>query len=246
MKRTIAFGLAMVMAAVSVPVATANAASAYAQGDVDMDGLITGHDAAMVSLYDEGRCTLTDAQLALADVNADGVVDATDAGMIYDAQEYPLGDLDHDGYTTIADADLLLQYWTQEYYETEGDDAADFWAQNRAAADIDCNGVVSYLDIRLILNAYAEVSAENSILEEGTYHFADIDREELYDLDMDGEVTLDDVLEDMRAYVTMGAHLELDALTFGKADVDGDNQLSLVSDSITMMEYYGKKAAGLL
>jgi hypothetical protein len=245
MKRTIAFGLAMVMAAVSVPVATANAASAYVQGDVDMDGLITGHDAAMVSLYDEGRCTLTDAQLALADVNADGVVDATDAGMIYNAQEYPLGDLDHDGYATSSDAQLVLVNYARRYSNIENEETEAFWAQNAAVADVDCNGVVSFLDIQLIMEAYAKMSAENPILEEGTYHFSALNPVQLYDTDMDGEVTLKDVNADMQVFVNIGAGLDVDYVTFGRADVNGDNSIGL-DDAVEIMTYYVRKSVGLL
>ena len=43
-----------------------------------MDGVVTGHDTAMVSRYVLGYITLKEEQLKLADVNEDGVVDLTD------------------------------------------------------------------------------------------------------------------------------------------------------------------------
>ena len=96
MKKTMAFLTALVMTALSMPLSSVSAVSAYAQGDVDMDGLITGRDAAMVSMYADGMLTLTEEQQALADVNADGTADDSDAALIYENQEYPLGNTDLD------------------------------------------------------------------------------------------------------------------------------------------------------
>ena len=56
----------------------------YVLGDVDMDGVVTGHDTAMVSRYVlDDTYTLTEEQLKLADVNEDGVVDQADADKLY-------------------------------------------------------------------------------------------------------------------------------------------------------------------
>jgi len=72
-----------------------NLAHNYALGDVDMDGFITGHDAAMVThaLYVDNEA-LTAEQLKLADVNGDGVVDQSDADWIHENQVYELGQMD--------------------------------------------------------------------------------------------------------------------------------------------------------
>ena len=71
----------------------------YALGDVDMDGVVTGHDTAMVSRYVlDDTYTLTEEQLKLADVNEDGTVDQADADKLYtEMQVYPLGDVDMNG-----------------------------------------------------------------------------------------------------------------------------------------------------
>lgn len=72
-----------------------SAESAYAVGDVDMDGIVTGHDTAMVSRYLlEEDYTLTDEQLSLADVDGDGEVTQADADKLYnEMQEYALGNV---------------------------------------------------------------------------------------------------------------------------------------------------------
>ena len=89
--------LAGVMALAALPVSamSASAEGAYALGDVDMDGFITGHDAAMVThaLYVDNEA-MTAEQLKLADVNGDGVVDQSDADWIHENQVYELGQIE--------------------------------------------------------------------------------------------------------------------------------------------------------
>ena len=97
MRKGISAVLAGVMALAALPVSamSASAEGAYALGDVDMDGFITGHDAAMVThaLYVDNEA-LTAEQLKLADVNDDGVVDQSDADWIHENQVYELGQID--------------------------------------------------------------------------------------------------------------------------------------------------------
>ena len=97
MRKGISAVLAGVMALAALPVSamSASAEGAYALGDVDMDGFITGHDAAMVThaLYVDNEA-LTAEQLKLADVNGDGVVDQSDADWIHENQVYALGQID--------------------------------------------------------------------------------------------------------------------------------------------------------
>ncbi len=91
-KRVLSFLIAMMMASLSVPSVSA-AETAYAKGDVDMDGVITGHDTAMVSrsLYDE-TYTLTEEQYILADMNDDGVVDLTDMETLHGLEVYGMSE----------------------------------------------------------------------------------------------------------------------------------------------------------
>ena len=95
-KRTIASILAAVMAFSALPILSVSAADTAALGDVDGDGVITGHDAALVSrsLY-EDSFDLTTEQAARADINQDGVVDQADADQIHASEVYQLGDIKH-------------------------------------------------------------------------------------------------------------------------------------------------------
>ena len=108
--RMIAGVLAAVMGAASLPILSASAAeAAYVQGDVDLDGVITGHDSAVVSrsLYVEGA-SLTEEQAKIADMDGDGVIDQTDLEAIHAKEVYVIGDFNMvgNGYipTTLEDA----------------------------------------------------------------------------------------------------------------------------------------------
>ena len=81
----------------------------YVLGDVDMDGVVTGHDTAMVSRYVlDDTYTLTEEQLKLADVNEDGVVDQADADKLYtEMQVYSLGDIDMSGMAEAGDTSTM-------------------------------------------------------------------------------------------------------------------------------------------
>ena len=69
-----------------------SAAGTAVTGDIDQDGVITGHDTAMISRYlADDAYTLTEEQLKLADINGDGTVDQTDADLLHAKEVYPLG-----------------------------------------------------------------------------------------------------------------------------------------------------------
>lgn len=92
-KKGILFFTAMTLSVSALSLFSVSA-SDYTPGDVDMDGYITGHDAAMVSRYlNVDRDLLTEDQLALADVNADGNVDQTDADLIHENEVYGIGNV---------------------------------------------------------------------------------------------------------------------------------------------------------
>lgn len=108
-RKSIACFTAAVLSLSAFPVLSASAEeSAYALGDVDMDGVITGHDAAMVSRYVlDDDYSLTEEALQLADVNGDGEVNQADADWIYANKKYALGSMlkqkdypDSNGYGT--------------------------------------------------------------------------------------------------------------------------------------------------
>ena len=94
MRKAISTVLAGILALSALPISamSASAEGAYALGDVDMDGHITPHDAAVVSRYLHVDSNLLNAdQLALADVNGDGVVDQADADWIHENEEMAVG-----------------------------------------------------------------------------------------------------------------------------------------------------------
>lgn len=104
-KKLISMLTAGVMAVAAMPLSVCSVAaadSAYEAGDVDRDGIITGHDATVVSRYLYVDPDLLDAeQLELADMNGDGVVDQTDADLIYAAKKIAMGDVTRKNYETI-------------------------------------------------------------------------------------------------------------------------------------------------
>lgn len=95
MKRMIALMSAAAITLGALPVFSVGAEeTSYSLGDVDMDGVITGHDSAMVSraLYLDPNM-LTAEQKQLADVNEDGVIDQADADWIHENEVYGIGDM---------------------------------------------------------------------------------------------------------------------------------------------------------
>lgn len=100
-RKVLSFATAAVMALASLPVLSVSAEDVLL-GDVDQDGVITGHDSAMVSrhLYDD-TYSLSDEQLALADVNGDGVVDQTDLEWIHENEVYIIGQYDVESDDTL-------------------------------------------------------------------------------------------------------------------------------------------------
>lgn len=97
MRKVISAVLAGVLALSALPISamSASAEGVYALGDVDMDGFVTAHDAAVVSraLYVDNNL-LTSEQKKLADVNGDGKITQEDADWIHENQVYNLGQLD--------------------------------------------------------------------------------------------------------------------------------------------------------
>ena len=100
------------MAISAMPIVSVSAEE-YALGDIDMDGVITEHDAAILyRILDEETGViepgyrysndasketaepLSEEQKVLADMNDDGVIDYTDADIILEKSEYMLGEED--------------------------------------------------------------------------------------------------------------------------------------------------------
>ncbi len=164
--------IAGVMALTSLPISGA-AADEVALGDVDMDGVITGHDTAMVSRYVlDDAYTLTEEQLKLADVNEDGVVDQADADKLYnEMQVYALGDADmetvvyqnkdervcaDESTVSIGDAVYVLTYYAKQSAGVEPEALTEVQFN---LADVDLDGEVGLEDACTILSMYARRAA---------------------------------------------------------------------------------------
>jgi hypothetical protein len=161
-----------------------SAESAYAVGDVDMDGIITGHDTAMVSRYllDEDY-TLTEEQLSLADVDGDGEVTQADADKLYnEMQEYALGNVNalfEDArkiddpvklsWADISDCTEILTYYA---YATVGMEY-DFTEVQKNLADVDLNGKIDVADATCVATMYVLKAAHFDCIfpEEGIYYY---------------------------------------------------------------------------
>lgn len=130
-----------------VPAFSVSADEAPVLGDIDGDGVITGHDTAMISghLYLDSF-TLTDEQLARADINQDGQVDANDAILLHEQEVYPLGDLDLDGYVSTWDALYTQQLLIEENLLPVNTEFVNQYSQvQRNLIDMDLNGVLTFM-----------------------------------------------------------------------------------------------------
>lgn len=106
--KTLAFLSALCMTASMAAALPVSAAEV--KGDVDGDGYLTGHDAAVTSRYlHEGDVALTRAQLAIADVDGNGKVEQADADWMQANRQYAFGDADLTGkIVTERDSDGFL------------------------------------------------------------------------------------------------------------------------------------------
>lgn len=147
---------AAVLSLASLPVVSASAEeAAFLPGDVDNDGYITGHDAALISrsLLEEDF-SLTEDELSRADITGDGIVDEADAVWIYYNQEYKLGDVDLDGTISTFDAWHILKslptFNATEPLQSE---------LQRNLADTNADRAVAYIDFYGVLNMGARLGA---------------------------------------------------------------------------------------
>ena len=153
-----------------------SAESAYAAGDVDMDGVVTGHDTAMVSRYlQEEDYTLTEEQLVLADVDADGEVTQADADKLYnDMQVYDLGNAtteDKFPFLTLTDAFCAINYYA---YTAAGIICDEMNNVEMNLVDVNVDGKIDMTDGVIIAEVYTMTGADfyNIILESGIYYYS--------------------------------------------------------------------------
>lgn len=134
---------------------TAFADTAYETGDVDMDGIITGHDAGMISrsLLEEDY-TLTEEQAALADFDGDGEVTQADAQAVFDMQAYELGKVvldDSVSYRHLDDVSEMLLYYARSGAGME----TTFSDVHKNLSDLNIDGTIDLLDVSMCIGLYA-------------------------------------------------------------------------------------------
>ena len=157
-KRTLAAAAGASLLCSSIPMFSVSALDGIL-GDVDGDGVITGHDTALISrhLYDDSF-TLTDDQLARADITKDGQVTAEDAIWLHaNYEQYALGDVDLDGSVTIDDGWNCMRFIIQKNGFTSPDITYTEVQQN--LMDADGNGIINIDDASRIVEFYSKIVA---------------------------------------------------------------------------------------
>ena len=257
MKKKMAFLTALVMAVLSVPMASVSAADAFAQGDVDKDGLITGRDAAMVSMYADELLTLTEEQLSLADVNADGTVDAADAALIHENEQYKLGDANMDGHMDPG----VIQHFVYDAAVVNGEKATVEKYPEWLLGDVNCDGVIGSMDALLTMMAHVTNGAALPVFEEGKYYYSftveeickSLDGNACAEIDFgDAVLNVDEVSYDLKGaasilqtYSLIGAGYEVNAVQRFHADLNGNSSVDL-EDATLVLTAYAKNGAGLV
>lgn len=245
MKKLVSLVTALAMMSGMALCASAEGTS-FAKGDVDMDGVITGHDAAIVSKYADGilEMEITDEQLGLADMNGDGTVDAADAALIAENQEYTLCDINLDGHASVTEhTDLLNLVCLNSIDRRVG------FGDYGVRADIDCNGVIDIYDSVDILYYYMYTAAELPTFVDGKFYMDSQAIEEDYikqqkemaeylsDEELKNEIKNINSLED---WFNCRCRPSVKA----KADIDGDGRVS-TKDATDILTMYSKNVAGV-
>lgn len=222
--KTIACTAAAVLSLTMCSVLPAGAASvSYVLGDVDMDGVITGHDAAMVSRYVQmGDVSLSEEELALADVNQDGTVDQADADQIYAEKKYALGSMmkqaDHPdgngvrtalcicalqgaGYQIQFTDELPAELPEMETYSCMQGELS-YYTKDGSWVSVEPGTELYDTMYDLIWNGWFE-RQELTMVE---YHLADANA--------DGKVDLNDTYQLLYAYAMMGAGYDLEETVY--------------------------------
>ena len=160
MRKTFALSMSLVTFLLTNTVVSA---SDYVTGDVDMDGKITAHDAAVISRYSQEKdISLSAEQILLADYNGDSLVDENDAVAVNNVVEYALGDIDKNGIIEITDFLYVLNLCAP-YKDVDSKD-------DLAVCDVDADGIITINDFSL-LEAYYYYSGTGSMVDFGCSYF---------------------------------------------------------------------------
>lgn len=211
-------------------------AEEYAKGDVDMDGVITGRDAAIVSQYADGilQLELNDEQLALADMNDDGDVDASDAALIAEKQEYKFGDFNKDGIVSMADVTTLAHMAFLRMIDPEID-----FGEKNTYADIDFDGDIDVYDMHCVGAYYGRQGANIPYFDENKFYIIITPEMEQFELDPEYNIYVSwhPEIKTLQEYYYSTWKIK-DYL-----DVNGDDQVT-VSDATAILQTYAENAAG--
>lgn len=224
----------MTLTALSLPM-TSVFAEGFAKGDVDMDGVITGRDAAIVSQYADGtlKLDLNNEQLALADMNGDGTVDTEDAALIAENQEYKFGDINEDGRVEIPDCTTVLRMVLIKKIDPEID-----FGEKEIQADIDLDGDIDVYDAYCILEYYRKQCVGLPCFEENKFYITITPEIERSFLEDDFYV-----LRHPEANIkTLQELYDLQWNISDYMDVDNDKQVT-VSDATAVLQIYAENAA---
>ena len=201
MRKVISTVLAGVLALSALPISAMSASAAegaYAPGDVDMDGFVTAHDAAVVSraLYVDNNL-LTSEQKKLADVNGDGKITQEDADWIHENQVYNLGQLDESS-DHLDSTGIFYQFY--------------YVARKGAGVPFEVVDKSEKLPENLLGSSLGK-DLDNSKMPQLFFN--------LLDVDGDGNVTLDDASASLFSCAMMGAGLQKDVyLAEGRYDLN--------------------------
>lgn len=212
-------------------------AESYAQGDVDMDGILTAHDAAIVSRYADGvlEISLSDEQLSLADINDDGEITADDAALIAEKQEYIYGQVTDDyglSEVYVIENVARIKLFNNDVY----------LGAEEIRADVDCNGIVDFGDMYMMMDSFARKAAGLPLFEEGKYYYT-----------FTGEIESSLLEDGIFAYgIASSDYTNIDdffdavnkKLVQSVLDVNGYSQLT-VSDAYAVLSSYTARAAGI-
>lgn len=220
-----------------------NSSVTYTLGDVDKDGVITGHDAAMVSRYfTESDYSLTAEQLSLADMDGDGSVTQADADMIYNARVCDLGDMNKNSQLELEDGVKILQMC---YMKHVLDPDMDFGSKE-IMADIDCNGTMDFVDAVTNMTMYARLNAFLNKFNDGTYCYVMTEEEKQEWLDSYREPYEARGIADEFDFTSINSFcISMEKRALSKhMDVDKDDELT-VSDATAVLTAYANQAAGV-
>lgn len=270
MKKTLAFLSALIMAAFSIPV-SAISAEDFAKGDVDMDGAITGRDAAIVSQYADGvlKMELNEEQLKLADMNGDGNVDVADAALIAEIQTRELWDVDGDGFGEISDAYIIQVIVTlNRFREIDPNFRKDKdFFEYEEWADVNLDEKIDFDDARIVLQCYSRQMTFFPAFEDGKFYILNPDYEtcgiqdgyptaeeslekaviKYFDVDGDGVLSISDASTVLSTYADnmSGNDIYKASAEDDSADANGDGVVDM-ADATLIMKIYAYDAAGLL